>query len=117
MTATGGLEHRRDLIKIDIFKLEKSQETEDPELVRGPLIATGTGSYLEQIKYEGEDEVIWSINDDISRMIWNQEIEECMILPSDSTKRPDAHHIFNQEWQEAENAKHILEDRQRLDKR
>ena len=71
MTATGGLEHRRDLIKIDIFKLENSKETEDPELVRGPLIATGTGSYLEQIKYEGEDEVIWSINDDISRMIWN----------------------------------------------
>ena len=60
---------------------------------------------------------MWSINDDISRMQWVQQVEECIFLPSDSSKRPDAHHILNQEWDEAEAAKELLEDAQRNDKR
>lgn len=80
-------------------------------------MASGTGSYLEQIKYEQDEESMWSINDDISRMQWVQQVEECISLPSDSSKRPDAHHILNQEWDEAEAAKELLEDAQRNDKR
>ena len=80
-------------------------------------MASGTGSYLEQIKYEQDEESMWSINDDISRMQWVQQVEECILLPSDSSKRPDAHHILNQEWDEAEAAKELLEDAQRNDKR
>ena len=80
-------------------------------------MATGTGSYLEQIKYETDGESMWSINDEISRMQWVEQVEECNILPSDSSKRPDAHHILNQEWDEAEAAKQVLEDAQRNDKR
>ena len=50
-------------------------------------------------------------------MQWVEQVEECNILPSDSSKRPDAHHILNQEWDEAEAAKQVLEDAQRNDKR
>ena len=50
-------------------------------------------------------------------MQWVEQVEECNILPSDSSKRPDAHHILNQEWDEAEAAKQVLEDAQRGDKR
>ena len=102
---------------MDIFKLEKRNEAEDAELVRGAIVASGTGSYLEQIKYEGDEESIWSINDEISRLQWVEQLEECMSLPSDSSSRPDSHHILNQEWDEAEAAKHVLEDAQRGDKR
>jgi len=46
-----------------------------------------------------------------------EQIEPRFILPSDSSNRADAHHILNQEWDEAEASKHQLEDTQRADKR
>ena len=104
-------------MKLDIFKLEKNNEEEDAELVRGAIVATGAGSYLEQIKYEGDEESIWSINDEISRLQWIEQMEDSMSLPSDSLKRPDSHHILSQEWEEAEATKQVLEDTQRNDKR
>ena len=62
---------------------------------RGVTLASGSGSYLEQIKYESDEEAIWTINTDISRMQWVEQFDEYMVLPSDSSKRPDAHHILN----------------------
>jgi len=70
MTETGGLEFRKDLISIQIFKLETSGEGEEVTTTRGPVVAKGEGSYLEHIKYESDDEAIWSINSDINRMKW-----------------------------------------------
>lgn len=75
---TGGHEFRKDLLSIEIFKMEEEKRQEK--------VASAEGSYLEQIKYEGEEESIWSINDDISRVVWVA-VDAKLILPSDSGKR------------------------------
>ena len=51
---------------------------------------------------------MWTINDNISRTEW-EDVQDSMILPSDTRRRPDANHILNEEWEEAETAKHELE--------
>ena len=48
-------------------------------------------------------------------MEWVGEIDPKLVLPSDSSNRPDAHHIVAEEWDEAETTKHIQEDLQRAD--
>lgn len=59
LTSTGGLTHRKDLIKIAIRKtIGYTEET----------VAQAFGSYLEQITYDGDDEPFWSINDEINRL-------------------------------------------------
>ena len=103
-TETGGLEFRRDLLTLEIFQTEGEQST------RGASVAKATGSYLEHIKYESDEEAIWSINSDINRMEWVNEIDPKLILPSDSSHRPDAAHILAEEWDEAEASKHEQED-------
>ena len=95
MTETGGLQFRKDLISIQIFKLETSGEGEEETTTRGLVVAKGEGSYLEHIKYESDDEAIWSINSDISRMKWVEELSSQLVLPSDSSRRIDAHHILS----------------------
>ena len=71
-------------------------EEENAELKRGPIVAKGFGSYLEHIKYESDEEAIWSINSDINRMQWVEEVDPKLILESDSSKRPDAPFILAQ---------------------
>lgn len=46
------------------------------KMKRGVTLASGSGSYLEQIKYEADEEAIWTINTDISRMQWVEQIDE-----------------------------------------
>ena len=55
-TETGGLEFRRDLITIEIFKIQEDYRER---------VANADGSYLEKITYDGDTEPIWTINQDI----------------------------------------------------
>ena len=71
--------HRKDLVTLTIRK--KIEEEDEWETV-----AVATGSFLEQIKYEDEEEPFWTINDDISRLRW-VEVEPYLILASDSSVR------------------------------
>ena len=103
VTSSGGHKHRRDLLEIQVIKLSDFPEEE------GEVMAKGEGSYLEFIKYEGDEQPFWTINDAIPRMEWVQ-VEDYLMLPSDSSVRPDAHHILAQEWEEAEASKHELEE-------
>lgn len=73
------------------------------------IVAQGSGSFLEQIKYVDSSEPFWTINDDLDRLEWVP-IQPGMILPSDSTLREDAEHIRGGQWEEAESAKHALEE-------
>ena len=61
-TATGGLTFRRDLLAINLVRTN-GDDAED-----GEQVASATGSYLENITFEGDDAPIWDINDDIGRM-------------------------------------------------
>ena len=61
---------------------KKIEEEED----EWETVAVATGSFLEQIKYEDEEEPFWTINDDISRLRW-VEVEPYLILASDSSVR------------------------------
>ena len=72
--------HRKDLVTLTIRK--KIEEEED----EWETVAVATGSFLEQIKYEDEEEPFWTINDDISRLRW-VEVEPYLILASDSSVR------------------------------
>ena len=107
--ATGGQKFRRDLLTIEIEKI--NTETEEKEIV-----SQGSGSYLEEIKFEDDAEPFWSINSVIPR-IQMVEVDPSLILESDSTKRIDAHHLDAEEWDLAESTKHELEEIQRADKR
>lgn len=110
MTETGGLEHRRDLLSIVIVK--NPEEKENAEVV-----ARAKGSYLETIKYEEDESAIWSINSDVPRLVLKDLSNDKRLLPSDSNVRPDARLIITKDWDEAESAKHELEQRQRADKK
>jgi hypothetical protein len=59
---------------------------------------------------------MWTINEEVHVTKWIEEPEE-KLLPSDSYRRADLKHIKNKEWDEAEAAKHELEEIQRRDKR
>ena len=85
-TSTGGLEHRKDLVSISIRKLPEEEDGEEE------ILATGRGSYLESLKYDGDEDDFWSINDALPRIEW-VDVDEHLMLPSDSSQRPDAHHI------------------------
>lgn len=124
VTETGGLQNRKDLIIIEIFQLAdeshstnsardsaNDDDSSERTRARGPVLYSASGSYLEQIKYENDEEAIWSINHEIERMQWLEELEPGLVLPSDSSLRQDAHHILNEAWEEAEAAKHELEDK------
>ena len=58
-TATGGLTFRRDLLTINLVRTNGDDEEQ---------VASATGSYLENITYEGDDAPIWDINDEVGRM-------------------------------------------------
>lgn len=55
--------HRKDLVNITIRKIIGYSEQ---------IVGVGKGSFLEQIKYEGDDEPFWTINDIISRLTWEE---------------------------------------------
>ena len=99
--------HRKDLVNITIRKIIGYSEQ---------IVGVGKGSFLEQIKYEGDDEPFWTINDSIGRLTWD-EVEPYLKLASDSSVREDALHIQEEAWEEAEAAKHELEQVQRNDKK
>lgn len=61
-TETGGLTYRRDLLAINLMRTN-GDDAENEEQV-----AAATGSYLENITYEGEETPIWDINDEVGRM-------------------------------------------------
>lgn len=65
---TGVSPHRKDLVRIDIHQL-LIEDANDPNFKdldkQGPLVARGHGSYLEKIQYEGDERVIWTINDKV----------------------------------------------------
>lgn len=54
--ASGAHENRRDLLSIIIEKVAEDNEDERE------TVATASGSYLENIKYEEDEEPIWNIN-------------------------------------------------------
>jgi len=54
--------NRRDLLKIEVYKLSEEAE--------GELVAEGSGSYLEQITFNGDSEPIWSINSLCAKSSW-----------------------------------------------
>ena len=70
-------------------------------------MATGKGSYLEQVTFgTGEDEeILWAINDSSLKTKWAKP-DSSLILPSDGTRREDARHILNESWTMAEEEKH-----------
>jgi len=113
-TKTGGLQFRKDLLQINIFKVTAAaHEDEQPSKEK---VATANGSYVENIHYEGDDEPIWSINENVPRLEWVS-VDNSLLLPSDSSVRPDSRHILLEEWEQAEAAKHHLETIQRADKK
>jgi len=61
-------------------------------------VAFATGSYLENITYEGEDAPIWSINHNIPRMQLVPPSDHKLILPSDSSQRLDAQALLREDW-------------------
>ena len=54
MNKDGVMTNRRDLLNIEIIKLSEDAESE--------TVDTAEGSYLEKIKFQKEDEPIWTIN-------------------------------------------------------
>lgn len=77
-----------------------------------------SGSYLENITFAAKvPQVIWTINDSHLVSKWTDPTDKTMILPSDSQKREDLINIRTENWNEAENAKHELEELQRKDKK
>lgn len=104
----GVYQNRKDLINVEIIKLSEDAESE--------VVDRGTGSYLEKIQFENDDEPMWTINSEVLRSAWLAE-PPIMVLESDSTKRPDLHAIAAKDWDNAEAAKHELEELQRKDKK
>ena len=109
VTETGGEQFRRDLLTVEIHKVQEEGGERE-------LVSKAEGSYLEQIKFEEDDEPFWTINSEIER-IQMVDVDPSLILESDTTKRPDANHIIAEEWDEAEASKHTMEELQRADKR
>lgn len=107
---SGATETRRDLLRITIDKVAEDNEDERE------TVAQAKGSYLESITYDGDSEPIWSINSQIPRMKLVP-VDPKDILPSDSSLRPDSKFLLEENFDEAEAAKHILEELQRNDKK
>jgi hypothetical protein len=55
MIKNGSSPHRRDLLHIEISKIDEHTNAKE-------RVAFAAGSYLEEIKYEGEEHAMWSIN-------------------------------------------------------
>jgi len=53
----GVYENRKDLLKTEIIQLSEDQ---DPE-----LLDTATGSYLEKVKFDNDEEPMWTINEKV----------------------------------------------------
>ena len=104
-TIAGASEFRKDLMQIEILQINQGEENRE-EIER---VAFATGSYLEEITYEGEETPFWSINYNTPRMQMVPPSEPNLILPSDSSLRPDALALIRQDWETAEHAKHELE--------
>lgn len=104
----GVMPNRRDLLKIEIIELSEDGDSE--------LIDTGNGSYLEQVTYDNDGEPCWTINDECHPTVWSKETI-AKLLPSDSYQRADLNFIIEKKWDEAEAAKHELEELQRHDKK
>lgn len=124
---TGVAENRKDLLSIDIHKMNVEEEKDisgkdyggidiSDNAILGEVVKRGAGSYCEKIIYEGDDTAIWSINDRADIKSSYVEIEESLRVPSDSTKRTDLVHLLEQNFEEAETSKHELEVLQRKDK-
>lgn len=84
---SGATETRRDLITIKIEKVAEDNEDERE------TVASATGSYLENIVYDGDSEPIWTINSNIPRMLL-VESDPKDLLPSDSSLRKDSVHLI-----------------------
>jgi len=104
----GVYENRKDLIKLEIIQLSEDGDSE--------LVDTGLGSYLEKIKFDNDEEPMWTINEEVHTTKWIKEPKE-KLLVSDTYARPDLHFIIDQNWDEAESSKHELEEIQRRDKK
>lgn len=74
------------------------------------------GSYIEQIKYDNDEEPMWTINEEIFATEWIQEPVESKIA-SDSEQRKDLQLIRAKDYEGAETHKHEYEEIQRRDKK
>ena len=111
-----GGEQLSDAILIQIY--QKALNGNSKEKV---LVAEGSGSWLESIKFDGE--VYWTVEDD--RPSWLMVNDEAqvpvhlrdLLLPSDSQYRPDMKPLREKNFVVAEKEKFALEELQRKDKK
>lgn len=103
---SGVLDNRKDLLSIVIQENSSSAKPTQK--------AEGFGSYLEHITFDKQP--LWTVNDTQRESEWIVP-DPSFILESDSSKRQDRVFILQKKWEEAETAKHELEELQRKDKR
>ena len=95
--------------------MQKALNGKDQKVV----VAEGSGSWLESIEFDGK--IYWTIED--SKPDWilinddslNPEYRE-YLLESDSSTRPDIKCMIENNFEQADKEKHILEELQRKDK-
>jgi hypothetical protein len=106
---TGVDDNRRDLVMIEVCKETPKEKT---------VYSEGYGSYLESITFgEGKKaQTLWTIDQGHLAAEWGMPSAD-MIIPSDSSVRPDSIAIKQEKWDEAHARKHELEELQRHDKR
>lgn len=102
-------ENREDLVTIKISTLPAKSDED--------VVSIGTGSYLENISFDGKPP-IWDINMQGIKTNFKKptEGEEAkLLLISDSACRQDAIAITEKNWEVAEKVKHEMEELQRHD--
>ena len=83
----------------------------DPESKEKELKATGIGSWLGQVLFDGKE--YWSIYDEPRK--WIQ--DGLFLLPSDSMKREDLIAVLKADYDLAQKEKERLEELQRTDQK
>ena len=105
-------ENREDLINLIILK--------PPGKTEKDVLARGAGSYCENVRF-GKADPIWDVNMKgiKSKFLKPKKASDLgyLILPSDSSKRPDGLAIIKKDWETAEAKKHEMEELQRHDKK
>jgi hypothetical protein len=101
--------YRTDLLRVEISK--------PPGNKKEDIVSEGSGSYLEQITFDGEE--MWSVNTKGTRTTFikpdKTHEKGSYVLTSDSIRRPDGLAIQEEKWDDAEEEKKKLEELQRAD--